>query len=279
MHRGRWKYVFSFLLVCMLVITAIFLPQAYSRLWDGKYQEHVTLFSREQSLISHEYDTSIEQKIKILTREESGAEPLRPVRQTRENAGSQEKLVEKLTEELKQMSANSMTDRMLSYDLQDCFQSAQLYSVKDSSDTENSGDSVLFWQLKFENSDGFYGEVCLDAYTYTIYCINVLQRISYSREMLENYRISATDASRSESMVDYEEIFESIQAYATDYLKVEEGSWNAVGMETEVWMHAVLGQTKFDIKSRQTFDDRGFYAQLGLGSMLDWTDSNTTEEK
>ena len=124
MHRGRWKYVFSFLLVCMLVITAIFLPQAYSRLWDGKYQEHVTLFSREQSLISHEYDTSIEQKIKILTREESGGEPLRPVRQTRENAVSQEKLVEKLTEELKQMSANSMTDRMLSYDLQDCCQLA-----------------------------------------------------------------------------------------------------------------------------------------------------------
>ena len=122
MHRGRWKYVFSFLLVCMLVITAIFLPQAYSRLWDGKYQEHVTLFSREQSLISHEYDTSIEQKIKILTREESGGEPLRPVRQTRENAVSQESLW-KADRRAEQMSAKQ-------YDRQDAIlRSARLLSV------------------------------------------------------------------------------------------------------------------------------------------------------
>lgn len=279
MHRGRWKYFFSFLLVCMLVITAIFLPQAYSRLWDGKYQEHVTLFSREQSLISHEYDTSIEQKIKILTQGERNGEPLRPVRQTRENVVSEEKLVEKLTVELNQMSANSMTDRILFYNLQECFQSSQLYSVRDISDTENSGDSVLFWRLKFENSDGFFMEACVDAYTYTIYCINFLQRISYSQEMLENYSMSVTDASRTEPVLDYEESYDSIQAYAADYLKVEEDSWKAVGMETDVWMHAVLGKTKFNIISGQRYDDRGFHAQLGISSMLDWINSITEEEK
>ena len=49
------------------------------------------------------------------------------------------------------------------------------------------------------------------------------------------------------------------------------------GMETEVWMHAVLGQTKFDIKSRQTFDDRGFMPSLGWA--VCWTGQTAIPQK
>lgn len=291
MHRELWKYCFSFLLVCLLVVTAIFLPQAYSRLWDGKYQEQVTLFSREQSLISHEYDTSIEQKVKILTQQEEKGEALRPVRQTRENVISEEKLVEKLTEQLKEKELESieMFLKVSSYDLKDMLQSAQLYSVKDESGGDAAGDSVLFWCLEFDKEDGVYGIFCVDAYTYTLYSASVLwKNTSSTGAMVEGTDgIGGTDEQVAADVYPdvvskdmYEEAYFNLSLYG-EYLKLEAlGGINGQGMDFYgLDMRGVLGNTTFGIRSSIMPDSDGIWQKVGIRAVLDWSDTVAKKEK
>lgn len=171
--RKIWNYITCTGLVLILIISAIFLPQEFNKISDSRYLNNVSLLERKEGSVSYNYDTSIDAKIRIFAEFDKTGKDFNPVRQTKENAVSEKKLMDGLNAELRTFLSTDFLPYAIVDNLEEYFSYAYLYRVKDESSENNLNADLLLWYMKFILTDNTEIAFCVDAYTYTIYGLTI----------------------------------------------------------------------------------------------------------
>lgn len=266
------KYSISTLLVCILIAAAVFLPQYYSKIQDGKYLYNIVLKDRDKISLSYNYDIPLEDKVKILTASSERGEELKPVLKSQENVVSRKKLIEAVKEEIKKLeSVNLIPPYFSLYDLESGYQFSYLYSVNDgkaSDSVDNNSKDVLFWNIKI--SDGFSYDIslCMDAYTYCIYGAYFSGEALYQQTALLDAEIQPDDLY---SMIVNDMIYGIEKYYGASFVEaqeggIEEGRYLMDIEDTKIVVKTMLTAGKYSMLGYPEFE-------IGLEPVINWMNS------